>query len=215
VSVSAQAGATRAIVSPPARRLSQRDQTRLVDWLAGAGPIQPNFTGGDSDAFIVQFAPDGTRGFGTYLGGICLQYGYDVAVDGDRSIYVAGITSSTNFPTVSPIQPVYAGGDFDAFAARLFPNGSSVAYSTFLGGNLNDQARAIDLRGNTDAYVAGTTESTNFPLASPYQAGQAGVNDIFISRITDITPPHEQFQSITYTYDPLRAALRAERGAIA
>ena len=126
-----------------------------------------------------------------------------------------GITGSTNFPLVNPVQAVYGGADLDGFVARFFPSGSSVAYSTFLGGNLNDQARAIDLRGNTDAYVAGTTESTNFPLVSPYQAAQARVNDIFISRITDITPPHEQFQSITYTYDPLRAALRAERGAIA
>jgi len=114
-----------------------------------------------------------------------------------------GITGSTNFPLVNPVQAVYGGADLDGFVARFFPSGSSVAYSTFLGGNLNDQARAIDLRGNTDAYVAGSTGSPNFPLASPYQAVLAGYNDIFISRITDSTPPHEHSQSITYSYDPL------------
>jgi len=104
---------------------------------------------------------------------------------------------------VNPVQAVYGGADLDGFVARFFPSGSSVAYSTFLGGNLSDQARAIDLRGNTDAYVAGSTGSPNFPLASPYQAVLAGYNDVFVSRITDTTPPHEQSQSITYTYDPL------------
>ena len=94
-------------------------------------------------------------------------------------------------------------GGFGGLFARFFPDGSSVAYSTYLGGNLSDQARAIDLRGNTDVYVTGSTGSPNFPLASPYQAVLAGYNDVFVSRITDTTPPHEQSQSITYTYDPL------------
>ena len=166
-------------------------------------PIQGSFQGGDSDAFVVQYGPTGEMGFGTYLGGSARDDGYDLEVDGQSSIYVVGITGSTDFPVVNPVQAVYGGADLDGFVARFFPSGSSVAYSTFLGGNLNDQARAIDLRGNTDAYVAGTTESTNFPLASPYQAAQAGVNDIFISRITDITPPHEESRIITYDYDPL------------
>jgi len=166
-------------------------------------PIQASFQGGDSDAFVVAYTASGARGFGTYFGGSARDDAYDVEVDGEGSIYVVGLTGSLNFPLVNPLQPVYGGSGDDGFVARFFPDGSSVAYSTYLGGNLSDQARAIDLRGNTDAYVAGSTGSPNFPLASPYQAVLAGYNDIFISRITDSTPPHEHSQSITYTYDPL------------
>jgi len=166
-------------------------------------PIQPSFRGGDSDAFVVIYAPDGARGFGTYFGGTARDDGLAIAVDGDRSIYFVGSTSSTNFPTVLPVQAVYGGGDIDAYAVRLFPGGSSVAYSTFLGGNLSDSALAIDLLGDSDAYLAGGTRSTNFPLVSPYQAALRGSSEVFISRITDATPPHEEARSITYTYDPM------------
>ncbi len=166
-------------------------------------PIQPSYKGGDSDAFVVIYAAGGARGFGTYLGGSARDDGYDVEVDEEGSIYLAGLTASTDFPLVDPIQSVYGGGGDDGFVARFFPNGSTVAYSTYLGGNLSDQARAIDLRGNADAYVAGSTGSANFPLVSPYQGALAGYNDIFVSRITDTTPVHEESRTITYDYDPL------------
>ncbi|MEW6568152.1 MAG: SBBP repeat-containing protein [Chloroflexota bacterium] len=175
-------------------------------------PIQPTFQGGHSDAFVVMYGPDGTRDFGTYLGGSARDDGYDIAADTDQSMYVTGITASTNFPTLNAVQPAYRGGEFDGFVTRIFPNGSSVAYSTYLGGNARDDALAITVVGNTDAHVAESTASTNFPTVLPVQATYGwGYKDAFVARITDDTPPHEE--SRTNTYDPLRAALRAERWA--
>jgi len=166
--------------------------------------FQPTYMGGGSDSFIVQYAADGTRGFGTYLGGTGEEYGYDITVDGDRSMYAVGITSSTNFPIVNPFQPTYSGGDFDGYLIRLFPDGSSVAYSTYVGGNVRDDAMAVDVLGDTEAYVAGSTASTNFPVMNPLQGTYAGgFKDAFIVQITDTTPPHEESRTITYTYDPL------------
>ena len=74
----------------------------------------------------------------------------------------------------------------------------------------------VDVVGENDAYVAGSTDSTNFPVLNPLQEYCAGgYKDISIVQITDTTPPHQETRTITYTHDPLRAALRAERGAIA
>jgi YD repeat-containing protein len=103
-----------------------------------------------------------------------------------------------------PLQPSYAGVDFDGFLGRLFPDGSSVAYSSYIGGNARDGAMAVDVLGETDAYVAGSTASTNFPVMNPLQGTYAGgYKDAFIVRVTDETPPHEECRTITYDYDPL------------
>jgi RHS repeat-associated protein len=164
-------------------------------------PVQAAFAGGDSDAFVVAYGATGTRGFGTYFGGSARDDGNAIAVDRARYVYFAGFTASTNFPTVSPVQAT-PGGDLDAFAARLSPNGAAIAYSTYLGGNLADQGLGIDLLGESEAYITGGTRSTNFPVVSPYQPGILGSSEVFISRITDPTP-HEEARFITYTYDPL------------
>ena len=166
-------------------------------------PIQPNFQGGARDAFVVMYSPDGTRGFGTYYGGTGRDDPLAITVDGERSIYFVGATNSTDFPTVLAVQSTYGGGDDDAFAVRLFPDGTSVAYSTFLGGNASDVAFAIDMHGNNNAYIAGSSRSTDLPLVSPYQAANRGSCDVYIARITDDTPPHEESRNISYTYDPL------------
>lgn len=74
----------------------------------------------------------------------------------------------------------------------------------------------VDVIGATDAYVAGRVAPTDFPVMNPFQGTYAGgCKDAFIVQVTDETPPHEESRTITYDYDPLRAALRAERGAIA
>ena len=81
---------------------------------------------------------------------------------------------------------------------------------------MRDDAMALDVMGETDAYAAGSTASTNFPVMNPLQGWYAGgYKDDFIVQVTDTASPHEQSRTISYTYDPLRAALRAERGAIA
>src|SRR5206468_1826981 len=110
--------------------------------------------------------------YSTYLGGSGTEYGWGIAVDTADSAYVRGDTTSTNFPTVNPLQPAFGGGSYDAFVAKLNSSGSALVYSTYLGGSGNEYAGdragiAVDSLGN--AYVTGRTSSSNFPTANPLQ----------------------------------------------
>jgi hypothetical protein len=148
-----------------------------------AYPLQASY-GGGTDGFVAKLDPSGSAlVYSTYLGGASQDYGMRVAADASGHGYVTGWTSSTDFPTANALQPGKAGGN-DAFVARLEPSGSALAYSTYLGGSSDDFGRgvAVDPAGN--AYVAGYTYSTNFPAVNPLQASLAGVDDVFVTKIS-------------------------------
>ena len=96
---------------------------------------------------------------------------YAIAVDASGKVYVAGATSSTNFPTQSPYQATNAGGAHDAFVTKFNASGSAIVYSTYLGGSGEDDASAIAIDSSGNAYVAGETYSTDFPTQSPLSGG--------------------------------------------
>jgi hypothetical protein len=120
--------------------------------------------------------------YSTYLGGGGDEFGYGIAVDGAGSAYVVGQTTSTDFPTTNPLQTDRAISD--VFVTKLSPSGSSLVYSTYLGGDGSDigQAVAVDAAGR--AYVTGTTSSTDFPTLNPYQASQGGLADAFVTMLS-------------------------------
>ena len=94
-------------------------------------PAQPA-SGGGFDAFIAKISVSGAKVYATYLGGSGDDRGAGIAVNSAGAAYVTGFTSSTNFPTVSPLQSSKGGGS-DAFVAKLNAAGSSFLYSTYLG----------------------------------------------------------------------------------
>jgi Beta-propeller repeat len=123
--------------------------------------------------------------YSTYLGGSGDDFGQGVAVDGSGNAYVTGYTFSTNFPTANPLQASFGGGE-DAFVTKINAAGSAFVYSTYLGGNGDDQGRgiAVDRAGN--AYVTGWTRSTNFPTTNPLQLSYSsdGENsNVFVTKI--------------------------------
>lgn len=128
--------------------------------------------GGGSDAFVTKLSPDGrTIVYSTFLGG---QFGDEaraIAVDRHGRVYVAGSTSSPDFPRVHALQPRCAGlGREDAFVARLNASGSALDYSTCLGGEGDtDQAFALAVDEAGNAYVAGMTGSKDFPTRNALQ----------------------------------------------
>jgi hypothetical protein len=143
---------------------------------------------GSTDDFVTKLSAVGsTLIYSTYLGGSGTEGSANnevsIAVDPSSNAYVTGDTNSTNFPTSSPMQASSAGGAHDAFITKYNAAGSAYVYSTYLGGTLNDIGRgiAVDIYGN--AYVAGYTDSTNFPTASAYQASKAGSSDVFITKM--------------------------------
>jgi hypothetical protein len=165
-----------------------------------ANPLQAVSGGGD-DAFVAKVNPAGSAlVYSTYLGGSADDVGQGIAVDSTGNAYVTGYTTSTNFPTASPPQAVYGGGNYDAFVAKLNPSGSALVYSTYLGGNNEDfgYGVAVDSAGN--AYVTGFTGSTNFPTANPLQALFGGPfefgSDAFVTKIGGVSPPSCQLMSI-------------------
>ncbi len=139
--------------------------------------------------------------FSTHLGGNGPDGGRGIAVDANRNMYVTGLTASVDFPTLNPLQTSYGGGNLDAFVTKLNAAGALV-YSTYLGGsgveygfevafpmNLNygGPGIAVDMAGN--AYVAGTTQSTNFPTLNANQPVNGNffggaADDAFVTKLS-------------------------------
>ncbi len=151
---------------------------------------QPDFGNGKYNAFVTKFATAGSfLVYSTFLGGDSYDYGYGIAVDSLGSAYVAGSTNSFSnnlFPTVNAYQPIPGGGQEDAFVTKFAPSGSTLAYSTFLGGGNTDNAYGIAVDAGRAAYVTGETDSSNapylFPTVNAYQPTLAGADDAFVSR---------------------------------
>ena len=152
-----------------------------------SGALQSTF-GGAGDAFVAKVNTDasglGSLVYSTYLGGSGLDQGNGIAIDSAGNAYVAGLTNSASF-TFAPtgFQKVYA-GQGDAFVAKLNPTGG-ISYFTYLGGANSDAATGIALDPSRNAYVTGTTVSTNFPTSgSVFQPTYGGGNaDSFVAKL--------------------------------
>lgn len=134
------------------------------------------------DIFITKIDPEGNSiVYSTFFGGNGNDYGYAVASDPWGNAYITGYTESTDFPTKNPIQKSNSGGR-DVFVAKINSDGSSIIFSTYLGGSENDYGYgiAVDREGNT--YITGSTYSSNFPVKNPL-SGYSGFYDIFVTKI--------------------------------
>jgi hypothetical protein len=136
-----------------------------------ANPIQPILKSLiDTNVFVAKLDPSGsTLLYSTYLGGNGFDSGKGIAVDAAGNAFVAGFTTSRDFPLAHPLQPVFGGGGSDAFVAKLNATGSALVYATFLGGDHDDEANGIAVDSAGDAYVAGQTDSTTFPVVNALQ----------------------------------------------
>lgn len=146
--------------------------------------LQTNY-GGNTDAFLTKIKGDGTDLiYSTYLGGSGLDEAYAVVLDAGNNVYMTGATASTDFPTVNPLQPQNRGGGSDAFVTKINAQGSTVIYSTYLGGSAVDVSYGIALDANLNAYVAGNTFSTDFNIFNALQATNRGNSDAFVARVS-------------------------------
>jgi uncharacterized repeat protein (TIGR01451 family) len=141
-----------------------------------SSPIQATKDAG-TDAFVAKLNANGTALiYSTYLGGNNTDIARSIAVDNAGNAYITGQTSSNNFPVLNALHPTYSGSliGADAFVAELNTSGSALVYSTYLGGQGidNGQSIAVDSAGN--AWVAGSTESRNFPVTNALQPNRSG-----------------------------------------
>jgi hypothetical protein len=141
-------------------------------------------TAGDGgDAFVAKFSTGGVLLWSTYLGGIRSNLGQAIAVDQYGNAYVTGYTYSTDFPTLNAFQTANSGNG-DAFVTK-FSTGGSLLYSSYLGGSGYDVGDGIAVDPYGHAYVTGTTDSSDFPTANPFQAHYAGGGgDAFVAKIS-------------------------------
>jgi uncharacterized protein (TIGR03437 family) len=140
---------------------------------APGGGAQPTNAGG-GDAFIAKVNPTGTAlVYFTFFGGKAVDQGNAIAVDAPGNAYVAGYTASPGLASAGAAQTALAGG-YDGFIAKLNPAGTAFNYVTYLGGNRQDQINGLALDGSGNVYVAGQTESANFPVQSAVEPAIPG-----------------------------------------
>jgi Beta-propeller repeat len=167
------------------------DRTGAAYVYGGAGAQFPTTPGafqaapnsGPGAPALAKISPDAsTLVYATYFGSSGMSAS-GVAVDGDGNAYISG-GAGPGLPTVNALQPTFAGGATDAFVARLDPTGSSLMFSTYLGGSGDDEAAGLALDSSANIYVAGTARSTNFPQVSPLPAAQGSPISNFIAQLT-------------------------------
>ena len=138
-------------------------------------------------AFVLELNPGLSSGtsslvYSTYLGGTTgNQTANGIALDPGGNIYVIGTTKSTDFPVTSSAYQSALNGLQDAFLCEINPASSALTYSTYLGGEFEDDGRGIAIASNGLVYFAANTNSTQFPLAgASYRNNLIGNYDIVI-----------------------------------
>lgn len=145
---------------------------------------------GTVNAFVTELNTQGTGlVFSTYLGGNFQDFGFGIALDTIGNSYVTGQVQSANFPTTPGAFQTALAGNEDAFITKLNTSGTSLIYSSYLGGLNTDIGHGIAVDTNGSAYIVGETDSTNFPVtAGAFQTAFAGVIDAFISKFAIGSP---------------------------
>ena len=123
-----------------------------------------DLTAGSQEAFVTKLNPTGTAlVYSTFIGGSNSENGEGIAVDRAGNVYVAGSTSSDNFPTTVGAYDRTFNGIADAFVVKLNPAGSAALYSTVIGGDGFDNAYGLVVDGQGNAYITGQTFETTGP----------------------------------------------------
>ena len=174
------------VQKPVVYQLEKDGHKTLVAGNYIASPKAPNAVGIQLAAYdhSKPMVIDPVLSFSTYLGGNGNDQGNSIAVDAAGQAYITGQTLSTNFPTVTPIQTTFTGVE-DVFVTKLNAAGTSLLYSTYLGGSASDRGGSIAVDAAGQAYVTGWTQSANFPMANPIQATLGGGSDVFVTKLVE------------------------------
>ncbi|HYZ85932.1 MAG TPA: SBBP repeat-containing protein [Bryobacteraceae bacterium] len=158
--------------------------TRSPDFPTTPGAFDTT-ANGEFDIFVARLNPSGTALiYSTFLGGSGMDGPGGLAVDADGNAYIGGGTPSANFPVTPGAFSTVLTGSSDAFVSKLNAAGNSLIFSTLLGGSGNDGINALVLDAAANLYVAGITNSADFPMTPTAfdSTFNGGFNDAFIAK---------------------------------
>jgi len=150
---------------------------------------------GTEDVFVLKLSPSGSEIlYSTFIGGSYSNWqrdlGLGITVDNTGNAYITGFTDTQDFPTTpDAYNSSYGGGEYDAFIFKLNPDGSELSYSTYIGGEEIDMGRSIAVDENGSVFIAGTTDSWDFPVTE--NAFDKELKDIFVCKLN--------FDTVHYT----------------
>jgi hypothetical protein len=162
--------------------------TRSNDFPTTPNAFQSTLNGVDN-TFVTKLTADGSAlAYSTFLGGSNYDAGYSIAVDRGANAYITGFTLSNDFPTTPDAFQSRLNGDYNAFVTKLTADGSALTYSTFLGGSRGDFGRGIAVDGTDNAYLIGTTSSSDFPTTPGAfdRTYHGGTGEAFVTKFCDL-----------------------------
>jgi uncharacterized protein YfiM (DUF2279 family) len=162
-------------------------QTASADYPTTAGVFDPGYNN-NTDVFVTKLNSSGsTIAYSTFIGGSAFDSGNGIAVDASGAAYVAGFSGSLNYPTTPGSFDTTQNGGSDAFVTKLDPTGSTLEYSTYLGGAgfSFEGANGIAVDREGSAYVTGFTGSAAFPTTpGAYDTTKNGTgNDVYVTKL--------------------------------
>jgi hypothetical protein len=158
--------------------------TTSTDYDVTPGAFQT--TKGDlSDVFVTKLNATGTAlVYSTYIGGSGDERGFAIAVDGGGNAYVTGVTYSTDYDVTPGAFQTTNGGGADVLVTKLNATGTALVYSTYIGGSDDDRSTAIAVDGSGNAYVTGSTGSTDYDVTpGAFQTTNGGGADVFVTKL--------------------------------
>ena len=152
--------------------------------LAQNGPAKMRANAGGVDAFVAKFHDLGDSVlYCTYIGGSGDDRALAIALDAQSNVYLTGYTTSQNFPVTALAFQKKLLGSRDAFVLKLNAAGNGLLYSSYLGGTGTDNGNAIAVNSSGVAFVAGDTNSSDFPAVAALQSKNHGGYDGFLAAI--------------------------------
>jgi hypothetical protein len=148
-------------------------------------PVTTGTYAGAIDGFAVKMSPAGQRLWATFIGANTADEAYRLALDANNNLFVAGKVSSPGFSTTPGAYQTTFGGLEDGFLVKFNSAGVRV-YATFVGGSSGDYPYGLAIGSTGDVYLAGYTQSTNFPVTpGAFQSTFGGSLDGFLMKFNN------------------------------
>ncbi len=165
--------------------------TDSTNYPTTTGAYSISHNGGNYDVFVTKLNSLGSSLiYSTFIGGSNDEGGNDIEIDKSGNVYVTGYTSSTDYPTTYGAYDTSHNGNYDVFVTKLNSSGSTIKYSTFIGGSGSETGWGIAIDHGNNAFVTGNTSSTDYPTTSGAFArtynGSGSLNkygDAFITKL--------------------------------